>query len=279
MGFFILAVFFISGCTSFGQDGVNTSLNNSTSGTASLGNSTSGSATTSPSANSSSEKSQYNFSVPANSKGQLIVYYFYSSVSCPNCPNTAIYVDGLKDEYSPFTEWRVFDVQKPDEGAVYWDLVECLNLTKCRCKVPFVYVNGTRLIGPYEINGSLEGILSNFSKTAVYDFSATHTTGGKLIVYFFHSTNCNSCKAIYPEVERIAKQYSNQTEWIDFNLILPDDKTRYFQFYEQFNITPERSGTPTILVNNTVLWGRYEINDSLEGIINSSIIQADATPS
>jgi len=154
---------------------------------------------------------------------------------------------------------------------VFWDLVGHLNLTKCLCKVPFVYVNGTRLIGPYEINGSLEGILSNYSKTAVYDFSETHTKDGKLIVYFFHSPTCNSCKAIYPEVERIAKQYWNQTEWIDFDLNVPDDKNRYFQFYRQFNVTPERSGTPTILVNGTVLWGRYEINDSLEGIINASI--------
>ena len=268
----IIAVFLLSGCTSIGQDGTDLSLGNSTSMNASLGSSTSDSAVAAPAANSSVAQGQYNFSVLTNSQGKLIAYYFYSSVSCLNCPNTTIYVEGLKDAYSPYVEWHSFDVQKPEEGAVFWNLMAYLNLTKCLCKVPFVYANGMHLIGPYEINESLEGILSNFSKTTIYDFSPVQTQDGKLIVYFFHSPKCNSCKAIYPEVERIAKTYWNQTEWIDFDLTNPEDRVRYSQFYTQYNITSNRSGTPTILVNNTVLWGRYEINDSLEGIINGSVI-------
>ena len=221
-------------------------------------------------ANNQTSYTSYAFNA-TNQKGKLIVYYFYSSVSCPNCPNSTKQIDSLERIYSPFIEVQRFDVQKPDEGAVFWDLVERINLTKCLCKVPFVYVNGTRLIGPYEINDSLEEIISNFSQTAEYDFSPVRNVDGKLIVYFFYSPNCPSCKAILSDVERIAKHYWNETDWRDFDLTVSKKKEQYFQFYKQYNLTWNRSGTPMILVNGTVLWGRYEINDSLERMITETI--------
>lgn len=104
-----------------------------------------------------------------------------------------------------------------------------------------------------------------------FDFSPLYNEKGKLIVYFFHAPRCPACQSIQPKVEDIGFRYQNWTEWKGFNLDVEKDRQVYFQFYNDFNLSPERSGTPMILVNNTILWGQYEINDSLEQIINGSI--------
>ncbi len=99
------------------------------------------------------------------------------------------------------------------------------------------------------------------------DFHKEYSDDGKLMVYFFYSPSCPSCKAIRPFVESIGANYSNVTEWHGFDLTKKADRDEYFRFFKEFNLPQSRSGTPTILVANTVLWGRYEINDSLEKLI------------
>jgi thiol-disulfide isomerase/thioredoxin len=140
---------------------------------------------------------------------------------------------------------------------------------------------------PNQTNSTItENVLNNTAKnntqnsepktqdsTDKYDFSPVYTQDGKLIVYFFHAPHCPACKSIAPKVEDIGYRYQNWTEWRGFNINIDKDREIYFQFYNDFNLTPERSGTPMILVNGTILWGQYEINDSLEKIINQSIIK------
>jgi thiol-disulfide isomerase/thioredoxin len=111
----------------------------------------------------------------------------------------------------------------------------------------------------------------NTSKKQGYDFSPVYSQDGKLIVYFFHAPHCHACQSIAPKVEDIGYRYQKWTEWRGFNINIDKDRVVYFQFSRDFNLTPERSGTPMILVNRTILWGQYEINDSLEQIINGSI--------
>jgi len=104
-----------------------------------------------------------------------------------------------------------------------------------------------------------------------YDFSRVYSDNGKLIVYFFYSAGCNACKAIGPYVESMGKKYENQTEWRGFNIDIKSDREIYYQFYRKMSLNQSRAGVPIMLINNTILWGRYEINDSLEQVINGSI--------
>jgi thiol-disulfide isomerase/thioredoxin len=114
-------------------------------------------------------------------------------------------------------------------------------------------------------------ISENKSDSTAYNFSPVYSGDGKLIVYFFHMPQCPACKSIRPKVEDLGLRYQNWTEWRGFNINIDDDREIYFQFVKEFNIRPERSGVPMIMVNQTILWGKYEINDSLEQIINGSI--------
>jgi thiol-disulfide isomerase/thioredoxin len=106
------------------------------------------------------------------------------------------------------------------------------------------------------------------------DFHKAYSDDGKLMVYFFYSRTCKSCQAIGPYVESIGRKYGNLTEWHSFDIYVIGDRLEYLRFFKEFNLPQNRSGTPTILVNNTVLWGRYEINGTLEKIINGSISTA-----
>jgi thiol-disulfide isomerase/thioredoxin len=104
-----------------------------------------------------------------------------------------------------------------------------------------------------------------------YNFSRIYTEDGRLIIYFFYLPSCPSCKAVASEVERIGKKYEKSTEWHGFNIQFQKERDSYQQFYKEFNLTSERSGVPTLLVNGTILWGQFEIRDNLEKIINSSL--------
>ena len=133
--------------------------------------------------------------------------------------------------------------------------------------------NSTQDTGAMEIPANASENLSanaseqNFS----IDLHKVYSDDGKLIVYYFYSHTCPKCKAIEPFVESIAKHYANVTQWQSFDINNKDDRATYFRFFKEFNLTQNRSGVPAILVNNTVLWGRFEINDSLEQEINGSL--------
>jgi len=103
------------------------------------------------------------------------------------------------------------------------------------------------------------------------DFSKVYSGDGKLMVYFFYSSTCPKCKEIEPFVTAVAGQYGNVTDWQDYDINGAQGRSAYFSFFKQMDLPQNRSGVPTILVNDTVLVGIYEINDSLEQIINGSV--------
>lgn len=105
----------------------------------------------------------------------------------------------------------------------------------------------------------------------VNNFSRTHTDDGKLIIYFFYLPTCPSCQAVSTHVETIGKKYEKKTKWEGYDINFDDAHAAYQQFYNEYNLTPNRSGVPTMLVNNTVLWGQFEIRDNLEKIIKNEI--------
>ena len=103
------------------------------------------------------------------------------------------------------------------------------------------------------------------------DFHKVYSDDGRLMVYFFYSRSCKSCKAIGPYVESIGKNYSSVTEWHGFDINTQDGRAEYLRFFKELNLPQNRSGVPTIFVNNTLLWGRYEINGTLEKIISGAV--------
>jgi len=102
----------------------------------------------------------YNYSLTRTGDGRLIVYYFYSSYDCAPCDMTRPLIERLESEYGNETEWRIIDLQNGSQSPAYWALTDYLNLTKCLRKIPFAFVNGTKYIGPYEINDSLGRIIN-----------------------------------------------------------------------------------------------------------------------
>ena len=230
-----------------------------------------------PKSNLTPSPIDYNFSQAYNPDGKPIIWYFSSSYSCKPCIETEPLIGRLKGAYNNSVDWREYDVQNETQGAVYWAMTKVRKTPGCLCKIPAALINNTLLIGPIEINKSLERIVSGMMATSnasssKFDFSPVYSDGGKLIIYFFYSPGCSSCKAVSPEIERIGKEYENVTEWRGFDINFPEDRDRYLQFYKEYNISPSRAGVPMIMVNKTILWGRYEINDSLERIINGSIL-------
>lgn len=94
-----------------------------------------------------------------NDLGKPIVYYFSSSSGCPPCPGTDAFIDELKSEFAGSVEWQEFDLQNQTQGAAYWAFANITDLPDCLRKVPLAYIGNTTLIGPYEINDSLEDLM------------------------------------------------------------------------------------------------------------------------
>lgn len=225
-----------------------------------------------PGANqTSAQPPAYNFSESRNGNGSTIVYYFYSSFACEPCEDTRQLIEGLKSAYGSQVEWREFDLQAPDQGLAYISFADYRNVTNCLRKVPAAFVNNTLLTGPIEINSSLEKAVNLSLAGRPYDFSRAYSGEGRLTVYFFYSSHCQSCKSIEPYVESIGRKYENATEWEGFDIDTGYGRDGYLQFFKDFNVSQNRAGVPTIMANRTVLWGIYEINDSLERIINASV--------
>lgn len=97
----------------------------------------------------------YNFSITHDQDGKLIVYYFSSSSGCKPCDDMAQMEKELKEKYGDRTVWREFDLQKPEQGAVYWSFASFRKLPICLEKVPAAFVDNTLLVG-FAVNDSLE---------------------------------------------------------------------------------------------------------------------------
>lgn len=100
-----------------------------------------------------------------------------------------------------------------------------------------------------------------------FDFSAITNGDGKLIVYYFYSPKCAACKALAPEMERMEAEHS-EAEFMRYDLSTKNGSYAYQDFAAQHNLSTQQMLVPQALVNGTILTDRFNINNSLGGIIS-----------
>lgn len=105
-----------------------------------------------------------------------------------------------------------------------------------------------------------------FPEPPVFDFTNKTTTDGRLIVYYFKSTGCIASKELQPEIDRLQAEYP-EIEWHTYDIITQNGTLAYNQFAEMHNLSTEKRLVPQALVNGTIITDRFNINETLEGVI------------
>lgn len=101
-----------------------------------------------------------------------------------------------------------------------------------------------------------------------FDFSNITTPDGRLIVHYFHSSGCSACKTLRPEIDKLEARYT-EVLWLEYDLANESGGEAYRDFAAQNNLSDQQMFVPQALVNGTILTDRFNINQSLEGIIKA----------
>jgi thiol-disulfide isomerase/thioredoxin len=107
-----------------------------------------------------------------------------------------------------------------------------------------------------------------FPKIEVYDFSNRTTADGRLIVYFFYSPYCSACKATIPEVDRLEQKYQN-VSWEEYDITTQNGSKAYLDYASQMNLSAKERYVPQVLVDGRVITDRFNINSTLESVIQN----------
>jgi thiol-disulfide isomerase/thioredoxin len=107
---------------------------------------------------------------------------------------------------------------------------------------------------------------TKFPEPPVFDFSNKTTADGRLIIYYFKSSGCGACRELQPEMDRLQMKYAGM-EWRTYDIINQNGTLAYKAFAEQYNISQDKRLVPQVLVNGSIITDRFNINNSLEGII------------
>jgi thiol-disulfide isomerase/thioredoxin len=108
---------------------------------------------------------------------------------------------------------------------------------------------------------------TKFPEPPKFNFSKT-TADGRLIAYYFFSPHCEASVAIRPEIDRLESKYP-EVDWKEYDITTQNGTMAYVQFAERYNLSAEKRLVPQVLVNGTIITDRFNINESLEGIIQS----------
>ncbi|HSB46839.1 MAG TPA: hypothetical protein VLD37_02410 [Candidatus Bilamarchaeum sp.] len=106
---------------------------------------------------------------------------------------------------------------------------------------------------------------TKFPEPPKFEFPDTNAAG-KPVVYYFFSPHCEASIAIRPEIDRLEAKYSGM-EWKEFDITTQNGTIAYVQFAEQHNLSTEKRLVPQVLVNGTIITDRFNINESLEGVL------------
>jgi thiol-disulfide isomerase/thioredoxin len=107
---------------------------------------------------------------------------------------------------------------------------------------------------------------TKFPEPLKFDFSNKTTEDGRLIVYYFKSSGCSACKELQPEIDRLMGKYT-EVEWHIHDIVTQNGTIAYTQFADQYNLSPDKRLVPQALVDGSIITDRFNINNSLEGII------------
>jgi hypothetical protein len=100
----------------------------------------------------------------------------------------------------------------------------------------------------------------------LFDFTNATTPDGRLVVNYFMSARCSACAALRPEIDRLEAEYSS-VDWREFDITTQNGTWAYQQFADGRNLSDKERLVPQVLVNDTVITDRFNINRSLEGVI------------
>ncbi len=131
----------------------------------------------------------------------------------------------------------------------------------------YPYVNTSGL--SFERNAS--GVMNantTFPERETLTFSDVSTPDGRLIVYYFYSSSCSACKALWPEIVRLESEYAG-VEWKKYDITTQNGTYAYQDFAAEYNLSSKQRLVPQMLVNGTIITDRFNINRSIEGILTA----------
>lgn len=106
-----------------------------------------------------------------------------------------------------------------------------------------------------------------FPEEPIFEFNKT-AENGSMIVYFFHSPGCSACRETYQTIADLEEKYPNIV-FINYSLASANGSKAYVQFAEKYNLSTSKQLVPQVLVNDTIITDRFNIEDTLEEIIKN----------
>ncbi|MFH1785479.1 MAG: thioredoxin family protein [Candidatus Micrarchaeota archaeon] len=103
---------------------------------------------------------EFNFTNITTEDDKLIVYYFYMP-TCPACKAIAPEIDRMETEYAGVVFLR-YDITSANGSYAYKDFTSQYGLNATQMYVPQVLVNGTIITDMFNINESLETIITKW---------------------------------------------------------------------------------------------------------------------
>jgi thiol-disulfide isomerase/thioredoxin len=121
------------------------------------------------------------------------------------------------------------------------------------------------------ISRNASGVLNTdtvFPEVVKFDFSNRTTPDGRLAVYYFFSPYCVASKAIGPEIDKLEAKYP-KAAFLRYDITTKNGSLAYQDFAGQFNLSTKQRLVPQVLVNGTILTDRFNINNTLGGILQN----------
>ncbi|MBU0527551.1 thioredoxin family protein [Candidatus Micrarchaeota archaeon] len=106
-----------------------------------------------------------------------------------------------------------------------------------------------------------------FPEEPFFEFNKT-TENGSMIVYFFHSPGCSACRETYQTIADLEEKYPDIV-FINYSLASANGSKAYVQFAEKYNLSTSKQLVPQVLVNDTIITDRFNIEDMLEEILKN----------
>ncbi|MEW6749029.1 MAG: thioredoxin family protein [Candidatus Micrarchaeota archaeon] len=99
-----------------------------------------------------------------------------------------------------------------------------------------------------------------------FDFTNATDPEGRLRVHFFYISTCPACKAIIPVIDGLESGYPDVV-FLRYDIASVNGSFGYKAFADQYGLDQNQRLVPQVLVDGTVITDRFNINESLEGII------------
>lgn len=107
---------------------------------------------------------------------------------------------------------------------------------------------------------------TKFPEVPAFNFSKKTADDGRLIVYYFKSSGCIACRELQPEMDKLQSKYPG-VDWHTYDILTQNGTWAYQAFAQEYNLSTDKRLVPQVLVNGTIITDRFNINQSLEGLL------------